>query len=112
MNITVTNVKIMVTAPSENAEEIRLVLGKAGAGIIGNYSYCSETINCLGTFKGNDSTEPYLGVKNNLEYAEEVRIEVICPIHEAKAVIQKLREVHPYEEPAIFIIPLIDEKMP
>ncbi len=31
-------------------------------------------------------------------------------INRVKKVITKLREVHPYEEPAIDIIPLLDEK--
>ena len=33
----------------------------------------------------------------------------LCDINIVKNVISKLREVHPYEEPAIDIIPLIDE---
>ena len=40
---------------------------------------------------------------------EEEKLEVICDIKNVKKVITKLREVHPYEEPAIDIIPLIDE---
>lgn len=33
----------------------------------------------------------------------------ICDVKLVKQVIIKLREVHPYEEPAIDIVPLIDE---
>jgi hypothetical protein len=40
---------------------------------------------------------------------EEEKLEVICRIERVKKVLKKLREVHPYEEPAIDIIPLIDE---
>ena len=39
----------------------------------------------------------------------EEKLEVICDVNNVKNVIKKLREVHPYEEPAIDIIPLIDE---
>jgi len=39
----------------------------------------------------------------------EEKLEVVCDVNNVKNVISKLREVHPYEEPAIDIIPLIDE---
>lgn len=45
-----------------------------------------------------------------MEIVEEERIETVCDIEILKQVLKRLREVHPYEEPAINIIPLIDEK--
>ena len=85
-------------------------LGDSGAGIVGNYTHCSITSDCIGTFKGNDKSNPYIGTKNKLEAVKEVKIEVQCDIERVKPVLQKIREVHPYEEPAIDIIPLIDEE--
>lgn len=64
---------------------------------------------CIGTFKPTDKANPYIGTKNNLEFVEEEKLEVMCDINLVKNVILKLREVHPYAEPAIDIIPLIDE---
>ena len=64
---------------------------------------------CIGTFKPTDEANPYIGEKNNLEFVEEERLEVVCDVKLVKKVISKLREVHPYEEPAIDIVPLIDE---
>ena len=64
---------------------------------------------CIGTFKPTDEANPYIGKKNNLEFLEEEKLEVVCDIKLVKRVITKLREVHPYEEPAIDIIPLLDE---
>lgn len=109
MNIEIKKVKITVTSPIENADEIKLTLGKAGAGVIGNYSYCSISQDCIGSFLGNDLTNPYIGEKNKLENFNEIKIEVQCDIKLVKEVLKKLREVHPYEEPAIDIIPLIEE---
>lgn len=110
MNINISKVKLIVTSPMENIDEIRLALGDAGAGIIGNYTHCTISTDCIGTFKGNDESNPYVGTKNELEVVKEVKIEVQCDIDKVKFVLQKLREVHPYEEPAIDIIPLIEEK--
>ncbi len=110
MNFNISKVKIIVTSPIENAEEIRKALGDAGAGVIGNYSHCSISERIVGTFKGNDATNPYIGEKNKLEVVQEEKIEVQCDIKIIKEVLKKLREVHPYEEPAIDIVPLINEE--
>lgn len=109
MKIDINRVKIFVTIPIENVNEIRNAVCGAGAGIIGDYSYCTSSSKSIGTFKPNDNANPYIGEKNNLEFVEEEKLEFVCDINNVKKVIQKLREVHPYEEPAIDIIPLIDE---
>jgi len=41
--------------------------------------------------------------------ANENKLEVVCDVDKVRKVINKLREVHPYEEPAIDIIPLLEE---
>lgn len=109
MNLNVNKVKIIVTIPIKNVEEVRNAICEAGAGIIGNYTHCSMSTKCIGTFKPNDDANPYIGENNKMEFVEEEKLEVICDVNIVKKVISKLREVHPYEEPAIDIIPLIDE---
>lgn len=110
MNINIKNVKIEVTLPSENLDEVRNAICESGAGVIGNYTDCSMSSKCIGTFKPNDYANPYIGENNKLEVVDEVKLEVVCKIENVKNVIDKLRNVHPYEEPAINIIPLIDEE--
>ena len=109
MNINITRVKIVVTIPAKNVEEVRNAICGAGAGVIGNYTYCSMSTKCIGTFKPTDEANPYIGKSNNLEFVQEEKLEVVCDIKLVKKVITALREVHPYEEPAIDIIPLLDE---
>ncbi len=109
MKLDIKKVKISVTVPKNNIDEVRQAMCDSGAGIIGNYSFCSTTETCIGTFIPNNEANPYIGEKNKLEYVEEEKLEVICDIDIAKEVIKKLRKVHPYEEPAIDIIPLINE---
>lgn len=110
MNFNVNRVKIIVTIPIENAEEVRNAICEVGAGVIGNYTHCSMSTKCIGTFKPNDNANPYIGKNNKLEFVEEEKLEVICDVDNVKKVIVKLREVHPYEEPAIDIVPLLDEE--
>ena len=110
MKIDINRVKIIVTIPIENVDEIRNAICEAGAGIIGNYTHCSMSTKCIGTFKPNDNANPYIGENNKLEFVEEEKLEVVCDVDIVKKIISKLREVHPYEEPAIDIIPILDEK--
>ncbi len=58
----------------------------------------------------NDNANPYISEKNKLEFVEEEKLEFVCNINQVRKVISKLRKVHPYEEPVIDIVPLIDER--
>ena len=109
MNFNIKKVKIFVTIQKENLDEVRIAMCDAGAGVIGNYNYCSTSVKSIGTFMPNDNANPYIGDNNKLEFVDEEKLEVICDIENVKKVIQELRKVHPYEEPAIDIIPLLEE---
>lgn len=111
MNVNINKVKIVVTVPEENLELVRNAVCEEGAGVIGNYSYCTMITKCIGTSKPNEKANPYIGRQNNLEYIEEEKLEFVCDYNLVKKVLLKLREMHPYEEPAIDIIPLLDESL-
>lgn len=110
MKIDVKKVKIIVTVPIENSEEVRNAICDEGAGIIGNYTYCTISTKCIGTFIPSDNANPYIGENNKLEFVQEEKLEARCDVNIVKRILKRLREVHPYEEPAIDIIPLIDEE--
>ena len=109
MNIEVNKVKIVVFTPRKYTDALREAACNLGAGIIGNYSYCSSFTPSVGTFIPGDDTNPFIGKRGKLEIVDEVRLEFICDIKNAKRVVCEIRKVHPYEEPGIDIIPLIDE---
>src|SRR5687768_10054583 len=103
-------VKIITTVPPQHADSIREALGKAGAGQIGEYSFCSTSILSKGRFKPSEQAKPFIGKANKLEVVEEEIIEVICERAQARQVVQALRAAHPYEEPVVDIIPLVNEE--
>lgn len=103
------NVKITVFVPLTHCEIIRKVIGRAGGGNIGNYSYCSFSSKGIGRFKPNNKAKPYLGKSNKLEEVEEEKIEFICPKNKAKETINAIKKAHPYEEVALDIYELINE---
>lgn len=100
------NVKIVVFVPETHGEVIRDVIGKVGAGKIGNYSHCSFSSKGIGRFKPEHGTNPAIGAIGELESVEEERIEFICERLNINNVIQAIKEVHPYEEVALDIYPL------
>jgi hypothetical protein len=102
-------VKIVTTVPIEHADAIRDALGKAGAGHIGEYSFCSFSSIGTGRFKPTEKANPHIGEAHKLEVVEEQQIEVVCDRAVAKQVITALRIAHPYEEPVIDIVPLLNE---
>ncbi len=109
MKFDVKRVKIFVTVPIENAEAVRTSACKAGGGVIGNYSFCTSSTKSVGTFVPNEKANPYIGKKETLEFVEEEKLEFVCDVEKVKKVLVALRKAHPYEEPAIDIVPLIDE---
>jgi len=102
-------IKISTTVPRENADALRVALGKAGAGAIGNYSYCSFSVTGKGRFMPNEKAHPHIGTANKLEIVDEEQIEIVCERSKAKHALSILKKAHPYEVPIIDIFPLLDE---
>ncbi len=103
------NVKIVVFVPLTHCDIVRKAIGNADGGIIGNYSYCSFSSKGIGRFKPNENARPHIGKADKLEEVEEEKIEFICSRKTAKKVIDAIKKVHPYEEIALDIYPLIDK---
>lgn len=111
MIVDIKKVKIFVTVPLKNVDDVRNAMCEAGAGFIGNYSFCTTSTKSIGTFIPNKNAKPHIGKANRLEYVEEEKLEAVCDLSKVKQVITKIRETHPYEEPAIDIVPLLEENM-
>jgi len=87
MKFEVKRVKIVVTVPEEDVDKIRNAVCDAGAGVIGDYSFCTMSTKCTGTFMPNDNANPYIGNNNNKEYVTEEKLEVVCDVEKVKSVI-------------------------
>ncbi len=103
-------VQITVTVPFSHVSVVREAVWALGVGVIGNYSHCSIASKVVGTFKPNNEATPFIGKNNELERVEEVQVEIGCSIEDVKRVVEEIKKVHPYEQPAINIVPLLDEK--
>lgn len=104
-------VKIVVFVPLEYLEKVRLALGEAGAGHIGQYSHCTFFAKGIGSFKPLDGAKPFIGSVGKLEEAEEARLETIVPHSKLKKVLNAMIKAHPYEEVAYDLYPLINDNI-
>jgi hypothetical protein len=102
-------VKIVTFVPLENADDVREALGEAGAGQIGEYSFCSYSVVGKGRFIPSDNANPHIGSSGIAEAVDEERVEVECDRSKAKAIIEAMKTAHPYEEVAFDIYPLLEE---
>ncbi|MEZ5053826.1 MAG: Nif3-like dinuclear metal center hexameric protein [Chitinophagales bacterium] len=98
--------KLFTYVPTIHKEKLLNALFAAGAGNISNYSECSFSTDGIGTFKGNEQSNPYIGKKMERSYEPESKIEVIFPKNIEQKIRRTLLENHPYEEVAYEIISL------
>ena len=111
------NTKILVPKPNfiqklvtytipENVEQVRNALFNAGAGKIGNYDDCSFTSQGIGTYMGNENSNPEIGERFEFVEAQEIKIEVTFEKHLQNKILKALLKNHVYEEVAYEIYDL------
>jgi len=100
--------KIVTFVPHENAEEVREAITRAGAGRIGDYDSCTFTSEGEGRFRPLDGARPAIGRVGEVEVVAESRVEAVLPRGRRRQVLEALKSVHPYEEPAYDVLELAD----
>ncbi len=98
--------KLVTFIPVENGDKVREAIFNAGAGNIGNYDSCGFVTEGLGSFRGNENSNPFVGKKGEIHSEKEIRFETIFPGYLQGRVIEALLKAHPYEEVAYDIYPL------
>lgn len=99
-------VKLVTFVPESHLRLLRDALAAAGAGVIGNYSHCSFSAPGTGTFLPGVASTPFLGQRGVVNEEPEVRLEMVVPKARLSQVLEALRSVHPYEEPAYDLVVL------
>lgn len=102
-------VKIVVFVPKTHTDIVRKALGDAGAGKIGNYDYCSYSVDGVGRYLPKEGANPTIGKVGKFEEVVEERIECVCKRSKVKEVIKAVKAVHPFEEVSFDLYPLISE---
>lgn len=98
--------KLTTYVPKNKANALREKLFNTGAGALGNYSNCSFNIEGIGTFNGNELSNPVIGKKGETHSEAETQIAITFAKHLETKVIEALFKNHPYEEVAYEITTL------
>ncbi|WP_423252283.1 hypothetical protein [Vibrio vulnificus] len=102
--------KLEIYAPETEVVSIRDALNSVGAGVVGDYDSVISIVRISGFWRPTDGSEPVTGKKGEINFGEEVRIDVRCQEPLVQAALDAIRTIHPYEEPVINILPLYNHK--
>jgi len=92
--------KLVTYTIAENADQLRNALFDAGAGNIGNYEDCSFSSKGIGTYMGNEHSNPQLGERFEFVQGDEIKIEVTFEKYLETKILKALFSNHAYEEVA------------
>ena len=101
--------KLITYTVPENATALRNALFEAGAGKIGNYEDCSFTSQGIGTYMGNENSNPEIGERFEFVENKEIKIEVTFEKHLEAKILKALFKNHIYEEVAYEIYTLTNK---
>jgi len=100
-------VKLVIFVPKTHANIVREAMGKAGAGLIGDYKHCSFSVKGMGRYVPLPTAHPTIGKIGQLTEVKEERIETVCCRKDLDKIIKAIKKVHPYEEVAFDVYPLV-----
>lgn len=101
--------KIETYVSEDGVDAVLAALTQAGAGHLENshYDSCSSTTEVTGHWRPLEGAEPHIGSIGELSSEPEVKIEATIAIEDIERTVEAVRAIHPYEEPVIYVIPLL-----
>ena len=99
--------KIGVNIPAEFLEKLMDSVNDVMEPLYPNYDRTYMYWPVKGTWRPLPGANPYNGTVGKIEVADEMRIEFAVKKKDLEKVVRMIAEVHPYEEPAIDVIPMI-----
>lgn len=99
--------KLTVFVPHDQVDQVLEACFNAGAGQVGdNYKDVSYSVSGQGHFTPTAGANPTIGQVDQADSVDEERIEMLVTEDDISAVIQAIKESHPYEEPVYDIYKL------
>lgn len=100
--------KLEIFIPETHLEVLQKALKEVDAGHIGNYDCCLSYSKVTGCWRPLDGTTPYIGSVGEISSEPELKVEVCCKAERLRETKKAIKNVHPYEEPVINVIPLFE----
>ena len=98
--------KLVVYVPVDSYQKVLDAIFETDAGIIDDYTCCTFRQHGKGTFKPGASAKPFIGKRNEITDADEVKIETRIQKKYLNKIVAHIRQNHPYESMAYDIYPL------
>ncbi|MFT4412259.1 cytochrome C biogenesis protein [Fredinandcohnia humi] len=102
-------VKIEVLLPEEYIETIRKQLNEIGALTIGKYDNVISFSYVKGYWRPLADSKPFQGNAGEISFGTECKMEFRCLYNKVDEVVSIIKNTHPYEEPIINMIPLLND---
>lgn len=99
--------KLEIFLPEAYKEAVFQALWSVDAGHIGNYDRCLSCSPVVSCWRSSDCSKPFHGKAGEMTWAEEIKVEVCCLESRLAETLDAVKQVHPYEEPVINVLPLI-----
>lgn len=99
--------KLEIYIPETHLEALRRALQAVDAGHIGQYDSVLSYSPVTGCWRPLAGASPYLGTVGDVSTELELKVEVICRAERLEETMAAVKAVHPYEEPVINVIPLL-----
>lgn len=99
--------KLEIFLPATHLEAVQQALREVDAGHIGNYDCCLSYSPVTSCWRPLPGTNPYLGQMGEVSCEPELKVEVTCYLERLDETLEAVKRVHPYEEPVIYVIPLL-----
>lgn len=99
-----------VHVPPAAAADLKRALFDAGAGAIGDYRECAFSVEGTGEFTPVEGANPTDGAVGTHYTGDEIRIEFVARARDRRRIVEKLREAHPYEEPAFDVVQMAETR--
>jgi dinuclear metal center YbgI/SA1388 family protein len=100
--------KLVVFVPVGYEERLQKALKLPGIGQLGAYEYCTFFTRGEGRFTPETGARPFQGSVGQETRVAETRLEVQVSRERAEELLERLRSVHPYEEMAYDLYPLLN----
>ncbi len=104
----VQTVKLEIFIPETHVEPLRHALHEAGVGRIGQYDHCLSITPVTGYWRPLPGSDPHIGTVGEVSSGTEYKVEANCSVDLVNGALHAIKAVHPYDEPLINVIPLLN----
>lgn len=99
--------KVAVSIPSDFSDILMDALDEVVDPVYPGYRRCFTISDVIGTWVPMEGSKPYIGEQDTITRVPEKRIEFAVKEYDLWTVLHIIERVHPYEEPAVDVIPMV-----